>query len=189
MGPHGRRLAGRILLQPQKLWIRDSRVAGKPFARQDVRFQNCFMSRPGTQQSPLPGVSRYPPLLLSPRAPAAGTFAQSHQTNTPSCTGSSWLSSVASLLVCASRRASEGLLSQTETNAPRCLFRRLFRKQPFSLPPLASHWCDRQASRRSWPSSGLVDIANRVLCLQRHGDSSCFSRIARGANLDSRVSG
>jgi hypothetical protein len=38
---------GGILLQPQKPWFRDSRVAGKPFAGPESRFHNCFMSRPG----------------------------------------------------------------------------------------------------------------------------------------------
>lgn len=47
MDAGGRGMDGGIFLQPQKPWFRDSRVARKPFARQESRFQNCFMSRPG----------------------------------------------------------------------------------------------------------------------------------------------
>lgn len=66
MDAGGRGMDGGIFLQPQKPWFRDSRVAGKPFARQESRFQNCFMSRPGGHKHHCHFQGRFIPTLQCP---------------------------------------------------------------------------------------------------------------------------
>lgn len=79
MDAGGRGIDGGIFLQPQKPWFRDSRVTGKPFVRQESRFQNCFMSRPEATSTIAISRGGSYPLYNS----GLCFFCQSHQGNMP----------------------------------------------------------------------------------------------------------